>query len=200
MSMDGLDIFKVALAQATAVVKQVRPEHFANATPDSEWNVRDLVGHMLYELSWTPDMVEGKTTEEVGSAHDGDLIGGTDIDLSVHWQTAADKADIALDAADPEETAHLSYGDVSIDDYLRQAGGDQFIHSWDLGKSIGVPVHFDVETAQAIYDKMLPRRDDLQKSGLFAGPLTVPEDADIQTKLLALFGRDAEWQQPSENS
>jgi uncharacterized protein (TIGR03086 family) len=191
--MDGVDIFKNALAQATTVIKQVRPTELANTTPDTEWNVRDLAGHMLYELSWVADIVEGKTIEEVGTTYDGDLIGDDD-DLSVQWQAAADRAELAVDDADPELIAHLSFGDMSVDDYLHQAGTDQLIHAWDLGKAIGVTVHFDIETAQTVYNRVLLRKSALQKSGLFAAPLDVDDDADIQTKLLALFGRDAQWQ------
>jgi uncharacterized protein (TIGR03086 family) len=191
--MDGADIFQSGLAQATAIVKQVRPEYFANATPDSEWNVKDLLGHMFYELSWTPDILAGKTIEEVGTKYDGDLIGESTVDLSVAWQVIADKAEAAADVVDLEETAHLSFGDVTNEEYLRREGTDQFIHSWDLGKAIGVVVHFDVGVAEAIYDEVLPNKDMLAESGLFAPPIEVPDDADIQTKLLALFGRDANW-------
>jgi uncharacterized protein (TIGR03086 family) len=191
--MDGADIFKSGLLLATTVVKQVRPDQFANDTPDSEWNVRDLIGHMLNELCWVPAMLAGSTIDEVGDRYDGDLIGDTDTDLSVTWQEAADKAETATDEADLEDTAHLSYGDVTNEEYLRDEGIDQLIHAWDLGKSIGVPVHFDVVTAQIVYDTVLPKQAMLAQSGLFAKPLTVPDTADLQTRLLALFGRDAGW-------
>jgi uncharacterized protein (TIGR03086 family) len=195
--MDGMDIFKSALEQATTVVKQVRPEHFSNATPDTDWSVRDLIGHTLYELVWTPDILEGKTIEEVGAAHNGNLVGDSDIELSIRWQSAADKAEEAVDGVDPDETVHLSFADMSAEEYLAQAGTDQLIHAWDLGRAIGVPVKFDIETAQAMYDDTLPKKEGLKQSGLFADPLTVSDDADIQTKLLALYGRDANWRPPT---
>jgi uncharacterized protein (TIGR03086 family) len=192
--MDGADVFGKGLAQATLIVKQVRPEHFANPTPDTEWSVRDLVNHMLYELSWVADLVLGKTTDDIGDAYDGDLINDHAIDLAEQWQAVADRAEAAVNDADPDEIAHLSYGDVSNEEYLREAGSDQFIHAWDLGKAIGVSVRFDNFVAQEIYDYVYPHRERLVASGLFAPPLAVPDDADIQTKLLALFGRNARWQ------
>jgi uncharacterized protein (TIGR03086 family) len=192
--MDGSDVFMSALTQATAVIAQVREDHFANTTPDTEWNVRDLIGHMLYEIRWAPEVLNGKTIDEVGDAYDGDLVGDSTVNLITNWQMAADAAESAVDQSDPEETAHLSYGDVTIDEYLQQYGGDVLIHTWDLGKAIGVVVHFDDATAQAVYDYTLPKKDDLSASGLFEPALSVSETADIQTKLLALFGRDAGWQ------
>lgn len=194
--MDGVDIFSGALAVATSVVKQVRSDQYANETPDSEWDVRDLLGHIFYELNWVPDIVEGKTIEEVGSKYDGDLVGDEDgiSAMAVRWQDRADQAEQAVNACDPDETAHLSYGDKTVDEYLKEAGGDQLIHAWDLGKAIGVRVTFDPELAQAVYDHSLPQSSSFAASGLFAAPIDVPADADIQTKLLALFGRDANWQ------
>jgi uncharacterized protein (TIGR03086 family) len=193
--MDGADIFFKALGQATLVVKQVLPEHYANQTPDTEWDVQDLVGHMFYELSWVPDLVEGKTIAEVGSKYDDDLIGNDDqiTDLSVRWQNITDRAEAAAEEADPDETAHVSYGDVTIDDYLSEVGTDLLIHAWDLGKAIGVGVNFEKPLAAQVYQQLLPRRQKLRSSGLFGDELPVPPNADIQTKLLALLGRDAAW-------
>ena len=196
--MDGADLFNACLAQATLVIKQIRPEQMANATPDSEWSVRDLVTHMLYELSWVPDLIAGATIEEVGTKYDGDLVGEDDIDLSIRWQMAADKAEMAVNEADLDEVAHVSYGNVTIDEYLTQAAGDQLIHAWDVGRAIGVPISFNPMIAQEIYDLTLPQRDKLQASGLFAAAIDVPKDSSIQVKLLGLFGRAADWRRPAE--
>ncbi len=191
---DGTELFEACLAQATAVVKQVRFDHFVNSTPDNEWNVRDLLGHMLYELSWVPDILDGLTIDEVGKKYSGNLIGDDDVDLSINWQTAVDMAERALADSDPEETAHLSYGDVTIDEYLTQAASDQLIHAWDLGKAIGVPVQIDDQLAKILYEATAPHKQQLQASGLFAPEVEVIGDVDIQTRLLALFGRRADWQ------
>jgi uncharacterized protein (TIGR03086 family) len=192
--MEPAELFEACLAQATAVVRQARDDQFANATPDTEWNVRDLVGHMLYELSWVPDLVRGQTIEEVGSAYDGDLIGESADDLRERWQAAADLAKTAADEADLDQTAHLSYGEVTNAEYLRQVAADQLIHAWDLGKAIGMAVSFDPSVTQQVYEDTLPNEAMLRSSGLFGDKVAVPDDANLQTKLLALFGRRADWQ------
>lgn len=192
--MESEELFTACLEQATMVVKQVLPQHFANTTPDTEWNVRDLVGHMLYELSWVADIVAGKTIEEVGAAYD-DLLGDEDSaeDLSTLWETAASRAEQAIAGADPDETAHLSYGEVTIEEYLREAAGDQLIHAWDLGKAIGVKVEFDPAVAQEVYDNTKPKETSLRSSSLFGPEIKVAKDASIQARLLGLFGRDSNW-------
>jgi uncharacterized protein (TIGR03086 family) len=192
MDMDADEFFTECLARATSVVKQVRAEQFSGPTPDIEWTVHDLAGHMLYELSWVPDVIAGRTMQEVGDIYDGDLIGSSDTGLVVQWENAATKAEEAVAHADLEATAHLSYGDVTVAEYLHEAGADQLIHAWDLGQAIGVSVAFDEEIAQAIYDRIKNEADIMHQSGLFAPPKEVPADADLQTKLLALYGRSAD--------
>jgi hypothetical protein len=90
--MDGIKLFQDCLGQSTAVVKQVRFDHFANSTPNSDWNVRDLLGHMLYELSWVPDLLAGLSIEETGTKYEDDLVGDDDVALSSNWQLAVDQA------------------------------------------------------------------------------------------------------------
>jgi uncharacterized protein (TIGR03086 family) len=192
--MDGIKLFQDCLGQSTAVVKQVRFDHFANSTPNSDWNVRDLLGHMLYELSWVPDLLAGLSIEETGTKYEDDLVGDDDVALSSNWQLAVDQAERAIEEIDLEETAHLSTGEIPVEDYLVRAATDQLIHSWDLGKAIGVPVHFNPELAKIIYENTKPQRQMLEESGLFAAEVTVDDTADIQTRLLALFGRRADWQ------
>ena len=196
MDLEANEFYNECLAQATMVVKQVRTDQFALPTPDIEWNVRDLVTHMLYELEWVPDIVEGKTIQEVGNKYGGDLFGESDIDLATEWELAATKAEQAVNDADLDATAHLSYGNVSMEKYLREAGSDQLIHAWDLGQAIGVTVTFDPDIAESIYDDAKERVGEMRASGLFAPPKQAPETADIQTKLLALYGRSADtWRE-----
>jgi uncharacterized protein (TIGR03086 family) len=191
--MDGSELFRRALEQATALIEGVSPSQFGLATPCTEWDVRMLANHMLYELSWVPDLVLGATLADVGDRYDGDLIGD---DLASSWHEAADAALIAVDRCDPTAIAHLSFADVSNDSYLLQTGGDQLIHSWDLGMAIGARVRFDPELAEAVYENTLPGAQGMQASGLFAPPVPVPEDADAQTRLVGLFGRDPGWRPP----
>jgi hypothetical protein len=57
-------------------------------------------------------------------------------------------------------------------------------------------VRFDPELAEAVYENTLPDMKGIQASGLFAPPVPVPENADTQTRLIALFGRDPGWPPP----
>jgi uncharacterized protein (TIGR03086 family) len=188
--MDAKQLFVAALKQATAVIDTVTYEDFTKPTPDTDWDVRQLAGHMLYELCWMPDMLAGKTIAEVGDAYDGDLIGDA---LQANWHAAAERACDALARAPLDKMVHTSFGAITADEYIRQAGSDQLIHAWDLGEGIGAPVQFDATLASAVNEYMLPQIKDWQEAGLFAPAVVVPGTADVQTKLLALTGRRVNW-------
>jgi uncharacterized protein (TIGR03086 family) len=184
--MDAKELFAKSVQCATDCIRQIRTEQFENATPCTEWNLRTLLNHLIYEISWVPDIVSGKTVAEVGSRYDGDLIG---TDLLASWNRAADAALVAIKRADLDATAHLSYGDVPVRHYVMEIGGDILIHTWDVGQGAGFTFFMDEPMAETVYQNLLPRKEEMAASGIFAAALDVADDAPIQTKLLALTGR-----------
>jgi uncharacterized protein (TIGR03086 family) len=181
-------LFDYCLEQASAMVARVRKTDYGLATPDTNWDTQALVRHMLYELSWVPDIVAGKTVQEVGRKYDGDLIGS---DLQMSWREAAERARQCVQEADLDGLVHLSYGDVPAVHYIREQAQDQLIHGWDLSRALGRHLRIDPDVAGELYAFNLPRKQELASSGLFADPVLVPDTADVQTKLLALLGRRA---------
>jgi len=159
-------------------------------TPDTDWEVHDLLRHITYEMAWTADIVQGKTIAEVGDKYDGGLLGGNPVET---WQDYEAITRAAVEACDENSVAHLSYADKTVGEYLVEAANDQLVHAWDLGQAIGVPVRFDEAVAQKLYDEARIRKDELAESGLFARPVEVPETAAPQIKLLALLGRPESW-------
>ncbi len=184
--MDPKILFKSALEQATAMVKCVDSHHFKNSTPCTDWDCKTLVNHLLYELSWVPDVLAGKTIAEVGNKYDGDLIGKDHIG---NWQKAADKALIAVNKAKLDKQIHLSYADKPTSYYLYEAGADLLIHSWDIAQSFQCSLILDDSLVQAVHDNIYPKRGSYVSSGLFGKPLEVAKTARLQTKLLAMLGR-----------
>jgi uncharacterized protein (TIGR03086 family) len=67
---------------------------------------------------------------------------------------------------------------------------DTFVHGWDLAVATGQDEELDAEMAEAVYAFLSPQAEHLQASGMFGQTIMVGADADVQTKLLALLGRD----------
>lgn len=182
--MTGKELFLQGLFEATTIVDSIRPSDLPNRTA-IEWDVHTLAEHMLRELSWVPDMVQGRAIAQVGSKHDAPL---KDDLLAIKWHTAADAARQAVEQANPNDIAHVSSGDVTVDEYLYQAGFELLIHAWDLGQGVTTEVHFTDDVAQAAYDYAVQHIAEWQRAGLFAETVATT-DASIQVKLLALTGR-----------
>lgn len=122
--------------------------------------------------------------------HDGDLVGKNYV---ANWEKAVREAAEAVRNADLDATAHLSYADKPVRDYLLESADDILVHTWDLAQAIGVSVAFDQTVAGTLYDYMLPLVKEAAGSGLFGEPRAVAADANMQTKLLALLGRSENW-------
>jgi uncharacterized protein (TIGR03086 family) len=155
-------------------------------TPDVEWDVRELVSHVIEEQQWVPLLLAGHTAE-TGQA----LIRGLGDDLVAEWGRYSREALDAWRDADPERPVVLSTDRVPAREYLREQLSDVVIHGWDLSRAIGADERIDDDLVRATWTVFEPQRDTLEASGLFASPVPVGEDAPLQVRLLALTGRDA---------
>lgn len=188
--MDVKDLFKETTAAASGVIVRIQPAQLHNPTPCTQWNLRSLLGHMTYEMSWVPDLLAGKTIEAVGDKYAGDLLGDDPLGA---WGQALAAALVAVDEAHLKKTVHLSYGDFSAEHYIRESASDMLIHGWDVSMSISHPLTFDTKAAKEVYEYALPRAAEFHGSGLFGEVLPTKEDDSVQTKLLAFYGRKESW-------
>jgi uncharacterized protein (TIGR03086 family) len=66
---------------------------------------------------------------------------------------------------------------------------DLAVHAWDLARGIGADDDLPDDLCAAVLDFVGPQADSWREFGLFAAAVPVPADADTQTSLLALLGR-----------
>jgi uncharacterized protein (TIGR03086 family) len=185
---DVRDDFRRAHGHFGELVHAVGDDQWGAQTPCSDWDVRALVNHLVYEARWAPPLLEGQTIEQVGDRLEGDLLGD---DPRAAYDSALRAASASATTTDLASTVHLSYGDVSAADYLTQLTGDFVVHAWDLARGIGADERLDPELVDVVFEAAEPMADAFAASGLFAPRVDVSDDADQQTKLLALFGRRA---------
>ncbi len=180
--------FKKAVEEFDRRVEQIRDDQWELPTPCSEWNVRDLVGHLVYEDKWAAPLLEGQTIEQVGDRFEGDLLGD---DPLVAWRGAAGEAVEAIEQEGAlRRTVHLSYGDRPADEYLLELLNDHVIHAWDLARGIYADEKLDPELVEMLYERARPLEEALKATGSFGEKVEVPDDSDTQTKLLAIMGRE----------
>lgn len=75
---------------------------------------------------------------------------------------------------------------------------DVLVHTWDLARAVGADDRLDSRWCAMVFDRLPKDPDELSTSGMFAAPVEIDDDADIQAKLLARLGRDPSWQPPDQ--
>jgi uncharacterized protein (TIGR03086 family) len=182
------DLFQRALDRYGQLAHAVRDDQWHDETPCTEWDVRMLLNHLVYENLWMPPLLDGKTIADVGDSFDGDLLGD---DARSAWDEAAAQVGPAVQAVQLDRPVHLSYGVVPAEHYIFELFTDLTIHGWDLARAIGADQTLDAESVELLYSHYKPREDALKASGLFGSKIVPAQGADRQTELLAVFGREA---------
>lgn len=182
-----LDLHRRALAEFGRRVHAVGTDQWGCPTPCKDWEVRNLVNHLVAEQLWVPPLLAGKRVADLGAGFAaGDVLGADPI---AAWDAAAAAAETAFaDGGALTRTVHLSYADRPGEEYAREMIFDLVVHSWDLARGISVDDTVDPALVEAVYGQIEPDTD-LASSGLFDDPVPVPADADEQTRLIAFTGR-----------
>lgn len=185
--MDQLDAHGRARDVFDSAIVKVGLSDWDAPTPCTDWTVRDLVNHVVYEQLWVPDVLARRTIEEVGDKYEGDVLADDPLRA---WQVASDAARSAvLTPGSTEGEVHLSFGDHPAEEYLRQLTLDLTVHGWDLATAIGADAGVPDELAERLLAYAEPNHEQWAATGLFDPAVPVPADADPTTRLVALLGR-----------
>lgn len=182
-------------------VHAIGDDQWQQATPDREWNVADLVSHLIDEHRWAAPLLHGHDVESAGKLVAGarslPVEGGTGANLVQEWDEAAlASADAFSDDDALDRTVELTRGTTSVRDYLSEMIFDLVVHSWDLGRAIGYDEPLPAELVEPVY-AAAQSFGDLASSGFFDPPVDVPDDAPTIDRLIALTGRDPQARQPA---
>jgi uncharacterized protein (TIGR03086 family) len=184
-----IEMFRRAIDGFGAHVRSIDEEQWHDPTPCTDWDVRMLVNHVTVEQLWVPPLVDGLSVVEVGDRFDGDQLGD---DPPAAWDAAANASLAGFGSSGAlESTVVLSSGEKATGEYCWEMTTDALIHSWDLARGIGADETLDAELVELVYEQILPVADHLHETGMFAPPVPVADNASLQTRLLALFGRRA---------
>lgn len=173
------------------VIDMIDRNQLALAAP-AQWSrkpdptLRDIIGYHAYDEAWVPDVLAGRTAEEVGSRYDGDLLGDDPIasyDAINDAATDAVSRDLDLD-----KTVHLSYGDFPLGDYLEHTSIYRAFQAWSIGHFLGLDYSLPDPLIDALWEIVGPHVDEYRAMGVFPPEVTVPPDSDSQTRLLAKTG------------
>ncbi|HEU5082017.1 MAG TPA: TIGR03086 family metal-binding protein [Acidimicrobiales bacterium] len=170
-------------AEFTATVAATDPAAWDAAAPPEGWVARDVVRHLL---EWFPAFLEGAVgiTLPEGPSVDDDPVGA--------WRAQADAVQALLDDPAVAEREHdlPHLGTMSLGEAIdRIYTTDVFLHRWDLARATGQDETLDARRCAELLEGMLPMDEALRQSGHYGPRVDVPDDADVQTRLLAFIGR-----------
>jgi uncharacterized protein (TIGR03086 family) len=164
---------------------------WSRPTPCTEWDVRALVNHVVYEERWTKPLVDRKTIAEVGDSLEGDLLGDDPLGAA---RAAADEALASVaDQLPRGGQVNLSYGDEDIAEYIRQLTADHLIHGWDLAAATGQDRSLDHEVVAEVAAWFRDKEESFRSSGSVAARPQSAKGGDPQSELLIAYGRDPNW-------
>jgi uncharacterized protein (TIGR03086 family) len=152
--------------------------------PVDGWTARDVVRHLV---EWFPAFLES------GAGVRLDRGPSVDDDPVKAWLVHSDAVQALLDDLTTPgrvlDNPHI--GVVPLDEAVdRFYTSDVFMHTWDLARATGQDETLDPEKCAVMLAGMQPMDEILRASGQYGPRVEVPEDADVQTKLIAFIGRD----------
>ncbi|MGL5850573.1 MAG: TIGR03086 family metal-binding protein [Phycicoccus sp.] len=173
-------------ARFTALVEGVPDdETWRSPSPVEGWSARDVVRHLV---AWFPAFLESGTGIRLPAGPP------VDNDPAAAWRTFSDAVQALLDDTGSASVvfSHIHTGELPLAVVVsRFFTADVFMHSWDLARATGQDETLDPARCAAMLAGMEPVEELMRSSGQYGPRIEVPDDADVQTRLLAFIGRRA---------
>jgi uncharacterized protein (TIGR03086 family) len=190
------DVFILADEALKRVVDQIRDDQWdavvpAEMTPRLPGStLRTVINYHAYDDAWVPDVLAGKTIEEVGDTWKGDLLGDHP---KLNFASIVETAVLAVRGFDDlGRTVHLTYGDWPAREYLKHITSFRGLRAFDIAKFIGADTRLPDDLVQGLWDEIAPEAEEWRKIGVYGPAVEVPEGAPLQDRLLGLTGRRPE--------
>ena len=164
------------------------PDWFQRHDSQRDVSLRQLIEYHAYDEAWVPDMLAGRTMDEVGQdKFGGTLLGADPVDDYRRLARAAQEA--ARSHTDLDRVVHCSFGDYPAREYLWQANYFRGVRAFDIAKLIGTDPRLSEGLVQGLWEEISPHADEWRTIGVFGPAVEVPEDAPPLDRLIALTGR-----------
>jgi uncharacterized protein (TIGR03086 family) len=190
-------VFVLADTALNHVVSKIKDDQWLTKMPSSFQTrrtehvptLREIINYHAYDDAWVPDMLAGRTMDEVGKdKFKGDLLGD---DPKARFAALVERAcTAARELGDLDRVVHLSFGDFKAREYFWQINMFRGLRAYEIAKVIGADFTLPNDLVQGIWDEISPHAEQWRKIGVFAAAVVVPHDAPLLDRLLGLTGRD----------
>ncbi|MFT4617036.1 MAG: hypothetical protein ACI9DE_001299 [Halioglobus sp.] len=174
------------------VAAMVRKNQWGLPTPCPEWNVTEVLGHVIAGSQMSVAIAAGAGRAEAIDVLSTEFIGDDPLDALNALDVALALQQTALvDSVVDERVCQHPAGDMPAAQLRSLRISDLLVHQWDLARAIGANETLDPDVVQIVWDDISPMAPVIAQLGVFGnGPSgTVPDDAPLQERLLDLLGR-----------
>jgi uncharacterized protein (TIGR03086 family) len=170
-------------AAFTKLVHSTPPAAWDRPAPVEGWVARDVVRHLV---EWFPALLQSGSGEKLpaGPSVDDDPVGA--------WTIHCDGVQALLDdpATSGKTLSNPHFGEIPLNQATdRFYTSDVFMHTWDLARATGQDETLDPVKCAELLAGMYEFEEAMRSSGQYGARVEVPDDADVQTKLLGFIGR-----------
>lgn len=188
MTEPAVEALGLARSELTRRLNAIATSDWENATPCSEWNVRQLVNHVVGLHPRVARLVCGGSRDEYIAAREDDWIG---TDHIAAWQAGVRALDEAINSA-PSLDISVAYRiPMSAREVVGLAAFDTAVHTWDVSRAIGFDEQLDDGLAEFALGFVIRLLSEPLLRGIFDPPKgELSQEAPSQARLLHLAGRE----------
>lgn len=184
------ELFVLANEELAKVIDQISDDQFDIEMPEGTTlqpaTLGESVRNHTFDDAWVPEILEGKTGDQVGAKYD---FLKTDGDIKSNYKEYNQRANAAVKGFDDlEKICHFSYGDFSAKECLQHLTSYRGFRVFTIAKIIGADTKMNPELVQAMFDEYTPLIEQYRQWGVFGPAVEVAKDASPQEKLLAMAG------------
>jgi uncharacterized protein (TIGR03086 family) len=185
--MDAFEALDRSRVEFRRVLAGVGHEHWELATPCDEWDVRELVNHVLGGNVRYTMLLHGAAADQMAATRSIDHIGADA--LASFDRSAAEVMTAFEESGALEKTVHHPAGDRSGLDLLWLRVAEWTIHAWDLARAIGGDETLDPELVDTLLARLEEHGTGLESGGYFESAGAADPTNAPQTRLLLTVGR-----------
>lgn len=189
---DPRELLRRSLAQSAEVIAGVRPEQMTLPTPCALFDVRTLIGHMLFAARRVCAAGAGLPIPDDGPA----VRGLADNEWAGAFTEVAEAASVWDRPGARDGDIALPFGTFPAPVVATIYAMEQAAHAWDLSRATGAAVALDEGLAEAVLsaaEGLVTEETRGPEPLPFAAALEAAPDAPASDRLAAHLGRRPDW-------
>jgi hypothetical protein len=189
-AMKERDLFLMSDASLRDVIDMLDVDQLSLPAP-ADWSrkpnptLRDILAAHAFDEAWVPDVIAGKTKEQVADRWSGDLLGDDPIGSYDDLNDTATEAVVREDL-DPASVVHFQYGDYSLAEGFVHLSVYRAFQAWSIAHLVGLEFSLPDAVVDGLNESVIPHLDEWRSMGVFPPEIPAPADADADAETVLL--------------